>query len=88
MWPVKLYPDYDGALTYIHKIKDGKDIYFFANSQDTPVDTKVVLRGKKTLAIWNPHTGERKPAEAAQSEEATTVHLSLAPVTAVFYVSE
>jgi hypothetical protein len=88
MWPVKLYPDYDGALTYIHKIKDGKDIYFFANSQDTPVDTKVVLRGKKTLALWNPHTGERMPAEVAQSEEATTVHLSLAPVTAVFYVSE
>jgi hypothetical protein len=92
LWPVKLYPDYDGALTYIHKIKDGKDIYFFANSQDTPVDTKVVLRGKKTLWLWNPHSGERQRAEATQSETngqpLTTVQLTLAPVHATFMVSE
>jgi hypothetical protein len=92
MWPVKLYPDYDGALTYIHKVKDGRDIYFFANSEDKPVDTKVVLRGKKELALWNPHTGERTPAELTHSEqggqEVTAVHLTLAPVNAVFLVSE
>jgi hypothetical protein len=85
-------PAYDGALTYIHKVKDGRDIYFFANSQDTPVDTKVVLRGRKSLALWNPHTGERQQADATQAEAGgqpvTTVHLVLAPVTAVFYVQE
>jgi hypothetical protein len=88
MWPVKLYPDYDGALTYIHKVKDGKDIYFFANSQDTPVDTRVVLRGNKKLALWNPHTGVRSAADATVSEDLTTIHLVLGPVTSVFYVSE
>jgi hypothetical protein len=92
MWPVKMGPAYDGALTYIHKVKDGRDIYFFANSQDTPVDTKVVLRGGKSLGLWNPHTGERQKAEATQAEAGgqpvTTVHLVLAPVTAVFYVQE
>jgi hypothetical protein len=91
-WPVKMGPAYDGALTYIHKVKDGRDIYFFANSQDAPVDTKVVLRGQKSLALWNPHTGERQKAEATQAETGgqtvTTVHLVLAPVTAVFYVKE
>ncbi|HWB83251.1 MAG TPA: glycosyl hydrolase [Bryobacteraceae bacterium] len=89
--PVKLAPEYDGALTYIHKVKDGKDIYFFANSQDTPVSVNVVLRGKKDLAIWNPHTGERQKAEAQVSdagEGTTTVHLALAPVTSTFYVQE
>ena len=54
MWPVKLYPDYDGALTYIHKVKGGKDIYFFANSQDTPVDTEVVLRARRPFGYGTP----------------------------------
>ncbi|HEY3836652.1 MAG TPA: glycosyl hydrolase [Bryobacteraceae bacterium] len=92
MWPVKLYPDYDGALTYIHKVKDGKDIYFFANSQDTAIDTKVVLRGKKTLWLWDPQDGSRQRAESTPSDEngqpVTTVQLKLAPVHAVFFVSE
>ncbi|MBS1854177.1 MAG: hypothetical protein JST11_02340 [Acidobacteria bacterium] len=92
MWPVKLYPDYDGALTYIHKVKDGRDIYFFANSHQSPVDAKVVLRGARKLQVWNPHTGERQPADAAQSETGgqavTTIRLSLDPVKAVFFVSE
>jgi hypothetical protein len=92
MWPVKLYPEYDGALTYIHKVKDGKDIYFFANSRDTAVDTEVVLRGKKTLALWDPHTGERRAAEYTAGEQngqpVTTVRLALDPVKAVFYIAE
>ena len=92
MWPVKMYPDYDGALTYIHKVKDGRDIYFFANSQDSAVDATVLLRGKKNLALWDPHTGERQPAGASTSEASgeavTTVHLSLPPVHAAFFVSE
>jgi hypothetical protein len=32
MAPLLRGPDYDGALTYIHKVKDDRDIYFFANS--------------------------------------------------------
>ena len=91
-WPVKMGTEYDGALTYLHKVKDGKDIYFFANTRDTAVDTKVVLRGKKVLALWNPHTGERQLAECAYSEQSgqpvTTVRLSLAPVTGTFLVQE
>lgn len=90
MWPVKMGTEYDGALTYIHKVKDGRDIYFFANSQDTAVDASVVLRGKKNLEIWNPHTGERLAAEVRHSEQngepVTTVRLRLAPVSAVFFV--
>ena len=92
MWPVKLYPDYDGALTYIHKVKDSRDIYFFANSRDTAVDTRVVLRGAKKLALWDPLTGERRPAGVTTSEingqAVTTLHLMLDPVKAVFFVQE
>ena len=92
MWPVKLGTNYDGALTYTHKVKGGRDIYFFANSTEKAVDTKVVLRGDKSLAIWNPHTGEKEPAETAKSEAQgqalTTVHLVLAPVRSAFFVQE
>jgi hypothetical protein len=90
MWPVKMETAYDGALTYLHKIKGGRDIYYFANSSDKPIDTKVALRGDKTLEAWNPHTGEKQPAELIKTNEngqsVTTVKLSLAPVSALFFV--
>ena len=92
LWPVKLGMSYDGALTCLHKVKGGRDIYFFANSADKPVDTKVVLRGDKNLAIWNPHTGDLEKAETAKSESGgqpvTTVHLVLPPVRSTFFVQE
>ena len=83
---------YDGALTYIHKVKDGRDIYFFANSSPKDVDTKVVLRGQKKLSIWNPHTGVQEPAEVTagdvKGEPTTTIHLKLASVSSTFFVGE
>jgi hypothetical protein len=91
-WPVKTGTAYDGALTYLHKVKDGRDIYFFANSTDKPIDAKVVLRGDKNLAIWNPHAGDRQNAEASKSEMAgqpvTTVRLALPPLRSTFFVQE
>ena len=85
-------PDYNGALTYIHKVKDGRDIYFFANSSPKPIDTKVVLRGHKTLRIWNPHTGAQEQAESTQGEAngqpVTTVRLVLPSVASLFFIQE
>ncbi|HVS51395.1 MAG TPA: glycosyl hydrolase [Opitutaceae bacterium] len=84
--------DYAGALTYIHKVKDGRDIYFFANSSREPIDTQVVLRGKKQLARWDPHTGEREPLASTPGEEdgqaITTVPLKLDAIHAVFFMQE
>jgi hypothetical protein len=92
LWPVPMNRDYAGALTYIHKVKGGRDIYFFANSTDAAVDATVVLRGDKNLSLWNPHTGEKKQAEVTASETAgqpvTTTRLALQPLTSVFYVQE
>ena len=51
----------EGCLSYIHKNKEGRDFYFFANSTDRPIDTEVSLRGKMTLELWNPYTGEITP---------------------------
>ncbi|MBV5348677.1 hypothetical protein JZU61_03335, partial [bacterium] len=47
-----------GKFSYIHKIKDGKQIYYFANSSNETVDAEVLLRGKLDVESWDPHTGE------------------------------
>jgi hypothetical protein len=92
MSPPKRGADYDGALTYIHKVRDGSDIYFFANSSPKAVDTKVVLRGDRALTIWNPHTGRQEKAEFTTSEAGgqriTTVHVTLPSVASLFYVGD
>lgn len=84
--------EYEGALTYIHKVKEERDIYFFANSSPKDIDTKVILRGRKNLRIWDPHTGEQKPAEFTMGETngqpVTTVRLVLPSVSSLFLVHE
>jgi hypothetical protein len=90
--PLRQGNEYEGALTYIHKVKDGRDLYFFANSSPKAVDTNVVLRGAKSLRIWNPHTGQQERAEFSQREAGgqpvTTVRLVLPSVSSLFFVQD
>jgi hypothetical protein len=92
MWPLFGGQTYRGAITYLHKVKGGHDVYFFANTTEQPVDVKVTLRGDKDLAAWNPHTGERAAAETEKSvmsgQAVTTIHLVLPPVRSTFFVQE
>lgn len=46
-----------GKLNYLHKIKDGNDIFFFSNSSDEEIETEIIIKGKKSLRNWNPHDG-------------------------------
>ena len=81
----------NGFLSYLHKQKDGRDIYYFANSSDDPVDTFVRLRGEFTPQWWDPHTGEKSSAEFTRAQDhgqpVTILHLKLAPVTSIFAVA-
>lgn len=90
MTPPRRGPDYDGALTYIHKVKGGRDIYFFANSSAKAIDTKVTLRDDKALTIWNPHTGEQEQADIARADTGgqriTTLRLVLPAVSSLFFI--
>ncbi len=92
MWPIKIGPEYGTALTYINKMEDRRDIYFFARSQNTPVEAIVTMRGANKLAARNPRTGERHSAgdvpAGAGGLPAATVRLKLDPASAVFYVEE
>ena len=46
-----------GVFNYIHKQKNGKEIYFFSNSTDDTFTTPVELRGRWKLQEWDPYTG-------------------------------
>ena len=80
-----------GNFSYVHKVQDGKSMYFFANSSDAEVDTWVALRGKLTPEIWNPHDGKIGPAEVehviGKEGTVTRVHIKLAPVRSLFLVA-
>ena len=77
-----------GNFTYIHKILDNRDIYFFANSGDTLVSAEIKLRGQKHLELWNPHTTEKKKAEYSFNCDGTTSLLvELEPVKSMFFIT-
>jgi hypothetical protein len=79
-----------GNLSYIHKVVDGRDVFFFANSSQTSVDAHVRLRGKLRLDRWDPHTGAIGPQESTHLSDAgrdvTRTRLTLPPVRSVFLV--
>lgn len=78
-----------GLLSYLHKVKDGVNIYYFANSSNDRVDTWVSLRGKLGLQQWDPHTGVISPAESSTSREpgreVTRLHLVVDPIRSLFF---
>ena len=78
------------SLRYIHKIKDGRHIYMFANIGQEPINTSARLRGVVESDFWNPHTGEISGADYAREVESgldvTVVKLRLAPFRSVFVV--
>ena len=81
-----------GNLSYIHKAIEGREIYFFANSSDTAINTAVHLRGELDLEDWDPHTGaitECMHTHTTDTGEAVTiVPLRFPPVHSVFLVTK
>ena len=79
-----------GNFTYIHKKLENRDIYFFANSNDTPVSAKVKIRGAKPSPweSWDPHTGERAAITGDFYGGATDFTLGLGTVKSIFLISD
>jgi hypothetical protein len=89
-WDVRFEQDprlTGGNLSYIHKVIEGREVYFFGNSSDTPVKTAVRLRGQLRLERWDPHTGKIEPQPSEIQDGTTRVPLDLAPVRSMFLVS-
>lgn len=50
-----------GNFSYIHKRREGMDVYFLANSSDTPVRGEVRLRGGGPVWRLDPRTRGLRP---------------------------
>jgi hypothetical protein len=91
--PVPTLTTDHGKFSYIHKVKDGKDIYYFANSSDESIETEVLLRGELSLENWNPHDGRTSKLDGCtvienDGQTYTKCHLKLHPVRSTFWVTE
>ncbi len=82
-----------GYFNYIHKNKEGKDIYFFTNTTEKPISTTISIRGKlKQPELWNPHTGtinklkEVKQIKQPDGTIATRITLNIPAVSSLFIV--
>jgi len=80
-----------GVFSYVHKNKEGRDIYYFANSSDDKVDTFAELRGRLKPQLWDPLTGDITFVNQVERVEKNGVSytrfpLKLNPISAVFVV--
>ena len=82
-----------GYLNYIHKQKEGKDLYFFSNTTENQLSTTINLRGKlKQLELWNPHTGSIEKALGTKQNKqpdgsfTTSLDIDLPAVSSIFVV--
>ena len=75
-------------ISWIHRIKDNMDIYFFANSQKRSYSFTASLRAKgKVPEFWNPETGEVRDApEWKPTKSGCNVKLKLSGEASVFVV--
>jgi hypothetical protein len=77
-----------GHLACLHEVVEGRDVWFFANSSDTPIDTTVLLRGEHQLERWDPHSGRIEACVAKCAGGRTRLSLQLNPVSSVFFVAQ
>ena len=83
-----------GMFSYIHKVMNGKQIYFFTNSTENAINTNVTVKGKWKLNRFDPYTGtisKWTSLEYIQDKSGnsfTKFPLILGSVSSVFAVSE
>ena len=77
-------------LNYIHKVNGDQSVYYFANLKDHPYHAEVVLRGKITPVLLDPHTGEQTDVvykhQLSHGTETTSVILPIHEHSSVFIV--
>ena len=81
----------NGYLSYIHKVKEDRNIYYFANSSSDAVNTTVQIKGKlENPKLWSPYTGDEVSAEytykTVDGVEVTEVKLELSRINSIFLV--
>jgi hypothetical protein len=73
---------------YLHRVKDGRDIYFFINPTFAAAPARVSISGEYQPLCWDPSSGEEKPLVPYSIESGRTVfQLPLAAVGSAFVVT-
>jgi hypothetical protein len=81
-------------IQYIHKIVGNTNVYFFANTGKSNIQTEVTLRGKIHVEEWDPHSGAIRKAGLRYSENKTSgsnstfVKINLKPYNSIFLIGE
>ncbi|MGM9647825.1 MAG: discoidin domain-containing protein [Eubacteriales bacterium] len=89
VWDVKLEAGRTsgGYLSYIHKVVDGRNVYYIGNSSNRETSVTVTLRGEYTnLKLWDPATGEQSEVTATVGNGVTVLKLKLSSVSSLFLV--
>lgn len=76
------------AMRYIHKLWDGRHVFFFANLNPRLTETTVTIRGRHEFEAWDPHTGAVAAMEARhvvrEGTDFTVIGLKLPHLRSVF----
>jgi hypothetical protein len=51
---------------YLHRVNDGQDVFFFVNSTFVEQSAQVTLSAERQPALWDPSTGQTRPAVPAK----------------------
>ncbi|MBW3592550.1 MAG: hypothetical protein KY396_02555, partial [Actinobacteria bacterium] len=76
-------------LLCLHRVKDGRDLYFVVNPTGEPQEGEIAVAGDVQPVLWDPSTGEERPAvPASYVDGRTRFRLALPPVGSVFVLTE
>jgi hypothetical protein len=77
----------DRQVYYLHKRKDGRDIYFFINMGDSARQPEITFsRTRGPASIWNPNDGETRAVTARPAGTGCRIALDLPRLSARFVV--
>jgi hypothetical protein len=71
----------------LHRRRDGRELWFLVNTTFETQTMRVRLPGDAAPALWDPSTGEERPAAAQPEDGWTAFDLTLPPVGSVFVVT-
>ncbi len=72
----------------LHRVRDGRDLYFIANPTFAPQEAAVTARGRMQPMLWNPSTGTMRPIAPSQEVEGNThFQIALPPTGSAFVVA-
>jgi hypothetical protein len=72
---------------YLHRVKDGRDLYFFVNPTYLRQHARVTLRSECRPVLWDTSTGQERPIVPWHVQDGTTTFdLELPPTGSAFVV--